>query len=66
MNLTGLRKVLMVGMGLFSFVFLIMFAGIRDVGGIVAVGTQISIIVGSGIYGNKKEHESKDKKDEVK
>ena len=59
--LKGWRKVIILTEGLTAMVLTLWLLQIKDAGAIVAVGTQVSLLIGAAIYGNVKEHQLNNK-----
>jgi hypothetical protein len=57
----GYRKVVIFGMALAGFILTLWLQGLTDSGSIVAVGSQIVLLLTAAIYGNVKEHEAEKK-----
>lgn len=57
--LTGFRKVLIFILALGCFESTIIIMRLSDPGAIVALGTQVALLLGAAIYGNVKEHQSR-------
>jgi len=54
----GWRKVIVYTEALITFALVIIWLQIQDAGAIVAVGTQIALLLGAAIYGNVQEHKA--------